>query len=48
MDGSGMSNDRSRKQLRSHVPRADRGVDFDVLVGRSRSPVLRDKHEGVA
>jgi hypothetical protein len=34
--------------MRSHVPRADRGIDFDFLACRVRSSMLRDKHEGVA
>jgi hypothetical protein len=34
--------------MRSQLPRADRGIDFDFLACRSRSPVLPDKHEGVA
>jgi hypothetical protein len=34
-------------RLRSHLPRADHGIDFDFLACRSRSPVL-PKHEGVA
>jgi hypothetical protein len=43
-----MSSDRSRKRLRSHVPRADRGIDFDFLAYRVRSSIPSDKHEGVA
>jgi hypothetical protein len=34
--------------MRSHVPRADRGIDFDFLAYRVRSSMPRDKHEGVA
>jgi hypothetical protein len=34
--------------MRRHVPRADRGIDFDFLAYHARSSMLRDKHEGVA
>jgi dihydroxy-acid dehydratase len=30
--------------FRQHVMQADRGVDFDFLVGKSGAPVPRDSH----